>query len=73
MINAYSRINVINIVYQPELRTKFFIITNNEGIRAVQSRCIHAKIIRNEVFKEALKFIGTTILMILYCNMKIQL
>ena len=59
VVNAYSRINLTNIVYQPELRTKFFIISDNEGIRAVQSRCIYAKIVKNEVFKEALKFIGT--------------
>ena len=58
VVNAYSRINLTNIVYQPELRTKFFLITDNEAIRAVQSRCIYAKIIKNEVFQEALKFIG---------------
>ena len=59
VVNAYSSINLTNIVYQPELKTKFFIISDNEGIRAVQSRCIYAKIVKNEVFQEALKFIGT--------------
>ena len=39
VVNAYSMINLSNIVYQPELKTKFFIISDNEGIRAVQSRC----------------------------------
>ena len=47
VVNAYSRINLTNIVYQPELRIKLFIISNNEGIRAVQNRYIYAKIIRN--------------------------
>ena len=59
VVNAYSMINLSNIVYQPELKTKFFIISDNEGIRAVQSRCIYAKLVKNEIFKEALKFIGT--------------
>ena len=58
VVNSYPKINLTNIIYPPELRKKFFIITKNEGIRAVQSRCIYAKLIRNEVFKEALEFIG---------------
>jgi len=58
VVNAYSMINLTNIVYPPELRRKFFVITDNEGIRAVQSRCIYAKLVRSEVFKEALEFIG---------------
>ena len=59
VVNNYSKINLTNIIYQPELKTKFFIISDNEGIRAVQSRCIYAKLVKNDVFKEALKFIGT--------------
>ena len=58
VVNNYSKINLTNIVYQPELKTKFFIISDNEGIRAVQSRCIYAKLVKNEVFKQALIFIG---------------
>ena len=58
VVNAYSGINLTSIIYQPELRTKFFIISDNEGIRAVQSRCIYAKLIKNEVFRQALIFIG---------------
>lgn len=57
--NLYPFSNLTNIVYQPELKTKFFVISNNDKIRAVQSRSVCAKIIKNEVFKEALKFIGT--------------
>ena len=57
--NDYTLLNLTNIVFQPELSTKFFIISDNEGIRAIQSRSICAKLIKNEVFKETLKFIGT--------------
>ena len=58
MVNDYSLINLTNIVYQPELRTKFFIISDNEGVRAVQSRCIYAKLVKTEVFRDAVEFIG---------------
>ena len=58
VVNAYSMINLSNIVYQPELRTKFFVISDNEGVRAVQSRCIYAKLVKTEVFREAVEFIG---------------
>ena len=58
VVNNYSKINLTNIIYQPELKTKFFIISDNEGIRAIQSRCIYAKLVKNEVFKQALVFIG---------------
>ena len=58
VVNAYSMINLTNIVYQPELRTKFFIISDNEGVRAVQSRCIYAKLVKTEVFRDAVEFIG---------------
>ena len=57
--NTYSMINLTNIIYQPELKTKFFIISDNEGIRAIQSRSICAKLVKNKVFKEAINFIGT--------------
>ena len=58
VVNSYSKINLTNVIYQPELRTKFFIISDNEGIRAVQNRCIYAKLVKNEIFKKALIFIG---------------
>ena len=50
--------NLTNIVDQPELRNKFFVISDDDGIRAIQSRSICGKIVKNEVFKEALKLIG---------------
>ena len=59
VVNSYSLINLTDIVYQPELRTKFFIITdNNDGIRAVQNRNIWGKLIRNKVFQQAIINIG---------------
>ena len=59
IVNSYPLTNLTNIVYQPELRTKFFVISDDDGVRAVQSRAIYGKIVKNEVFKEALEFIGT--------------
>ena len=58
IVNSYPLTNLTNIVYQPELRTKFFVISDNDGVRAVQSRSVCGKIVKNQVFKEALKFIG---------------
>jgi len=58
IVNSYPLTNLTNIVYQPELRTKFFVIINDDKVRAIQSRSIWAKIIKTEVFKEALKYIG---------------
>ena len=58
IVNPYPWTNLTNIIYQPELRTKFYVISKDEGIRAVQSRAIWAKIIKKTVFIEALKFIG---------------
>ena len=59
VVNEYKMINLSNIIYQPELNTKFLIITDDESIRAVQSRSIWAKIIKNEIFQKVLKYIGT--------------
>ena len=59
IVNAYPLTNLTNIVYQPDLKTKFFEIINDDKVRAIQSRSICAKIVKSEVFKEALKYIGT--------------
>lgn len=58
VVNSYSLLNISGIVYQPELRTKFFIISDNDGIRAIQGRAIWAKLIRNKVFQQAIINIG---------------
>ena len=59
VVNEYPLTNLTNIVYQPELRTKFFVISDDDGVRAVQSRSIGGKVVKNKVFKEAIEFIGT--------------
>ena len=58
IVNNYDNINITGIVYQPELRSKFFIISEDDSIRAIQNRCICAKLIRNEVFQQVLDNIG---------------
>ena len=58
IVNSYSLINISGIIYQPELRTKFFIICDNDSVRAIQSRSIWAKLIKNEVFQQAIVNIG---------------
>ena len=58
IVNDYSMINLTNIIYQPELSTKFFVISDNEGIRGIQNRYIYSKIIKNDILKKVLKYIG---------------
>ena len=47
-----------DILYQPKLRTKFFLFTNDPRYRAVQNRNICGKIIKNKIFKKVLNRIG---------------
>ena len=58
IINDYSVINLTSIIYQPELKYKFITISDNEGIRAIQNRYIYSKIIKTDIFKKAIKYIG---------------
>ena len=58
VLNTYDLINITGIIYQPELRTKFFVLSDNHSIRAIQSRSIAGKLIRNEVFQQAIINIG---------------
>ena len=52
--------NTSDIVYQPELKTKFFIINKkNLAFRPIRCRTIWAKIVRNEIFKKAIDNIGS--------------
>jgi glycosyltransferase involved in cell wall biosynthesis len=46
------------ILYQPKLRTKFFLFSNDPRFRAIQNRNICGKIIKNKVFKKVLNLIG---------------
>ena len=57
-VNNYEIINITSIVYQPELRTKFFYIKEDDSIRGIQSRCIWGKLIKNKIFHKALNNIG---------------
>ena len=60
IVYNYFNKNVSNIIYQPELRTKFidkkrFGINQYELINTV----IWAKLVKNDVFQKVLKYIGT--------------
>ena len=58
IVNDYSMINLTNIIYQPEISTKFFVISENEGIKGIQNRYIYSKIIKKWYSKKVLKYIG---------------
>ena len=47
-----------NIIYQPELRTKFFYISDNYRYRAIQNRNICGKIIKTEILRKVINNIG---------------
>ena len=51
-------IDTNDIIYQPELRTKFFLLVEDYGIRTIQNANICGKIIKNKVFKKAVENIG---------------
>ena len=54
----YESFNITNIIYQPELRTKFFYIKENDAMRGILCRNICVKLIRNRILKKALINIG---------------
>lgn len=56
--NSYSVINLSNIIYKPELETKFFYTQDVDSIRAFQNRNICFKIIKNSIFKKTIRKIG---------------
>jgi glycosyltransferase involved in cell wall biosynthesis len=51
-------INTNDIIYQPELRTKFFLLVEDYGIRTIQNANICGKIIKTKVFKKVIINIG---------------
>ena len=62
-INLNSNLDYIKnlknrIIYQPELSQKFIYYSENDLIEGYANRNIVSKLIRNEVFKEILKYIG---------------
>ena len=68
----YESFNITNIIYQPELRTKFFYIKENDAMRGILCRNICVKLIRNRILKKALINIVKNTQMIILWNMKIQ-
>ena len=51
-------INTNDIIYQPELRTKFFLLIEDYRIRTIQNANICSKIIKNNVFKRVIDNTG---------------
>jgi teichuronic acid biosynthesis glycosyltransferase TuaG len=58
VVNTYDILNISGIIYQPELRTKFFITKGPYSLRGIQNRNVCSKIIKNEIFQQAIKNIG---------------
>ena len=57
-ITVTNNFNINNIIYQPELRTKFFIIKNDKSFRPIISRTITGKIIKNKIMQKVINNIG---------------
>ena len=57
-INNYDLINTTGIIYQPELRTKFMLISYKDSVRAIQNRNICGKLVKNDIFKKTIINIG---------------
>ena len=47
----------LGIIYQPELKTKFYEFKDAENHRAIKCRTVWGKIVKNEVFQKTLDFI----------------
>jgi glycosyltransferase involved in cell wall biosynthesis len=45
------------IIYQPELKTKFYELKDTESFRAIKCRTVWGKIVKNDVFQKTLNFI----------------
>ena len=56
IVNDYYKNN--KIIYQPELKTKFIVIKNDESFRPIINRNICFKLIKNEVLKKVINIIG---------------
>ena len=57
--NGYYHYHAKNmdIVYQPELKTKFYDFRDVENYRAIKCRTVWGKIVKNDIFQKALDFI----------------
>ena len=58
IVNDYNDINVENILYQPELRVKFFYKTGKYKLTLI-NRVIWGKFIKKNIFIELLNYIGS--------------
>ena len=56
IVNNYYQKN--KIIYQPELKTKFIVIKNDDSVRPIINRNIWSKLIKNKIFKKVIKRIG---------------
>ena len=67
-LSGYFRNNVLQgyyhyhgnfggIIYQPELKTKFYEFKDDENFRAIKCRTVWGKIVKNEIFQKTLDFI----------------
>ena len=57
-IYDYHKYNISNIIYQPELRTKFLIKINHKKDYVLLNRAIWGKLIKNNLFQKILKYMG---------------
>ena len=46
------------IIYQPELKFKFIDLVEGDSVNGFSNRCIWGKLIKNEIFKKVIAFIG---------------
>lgn len=58
VLNNFNIFQIKGVIYQPELRTKFFKIGNRINDRPIRARSICFKLIRNELFQLTLNRIG---------------
>jgi glycosyltransferase involved in cell wall biosynthesis len=56
IINNYYKKN--EIIYQPELKTKFIVIKKDDYVRPIINRNIWCKLIKNKIFNEVINIIG---------------
>ena len=55
--NNFKDINN-KIIYQPELRNKFFIINDIDSFRTIQNRNVCGKIIKTKIYHQIIKYLG---------------
>jgi hypothetical protein len=56
----------LGIIYQPELKTKFYEFDNRENYRPIKCRTVWGKIVKNDIYQKTLDFIPKNIQRISY-------